>query len=246
MKQSQYARRAAQLAVLIVTLATSATAQSDSSRAAQDSVRRADSLKKVDSLSKQPRSDSPSVKVGSPPSKSSSAKGYQPDPDIPAVDGPVRLVADLSDKTLTIFSGDNPIKTFNVAVGTESKPTPPGKYKIQKIVWNPSWIPPDQPWAKGKTAKGPGEPGNPMKVAKIFFHEPDFYIHGTGEIKSLGTADSHGCIRMHPDEVASLAKFLMEHGGNAQEEGWFSRVIHLRWQTHTVELPNPISLTINQ
>ena len=244
MKQS-HTRRAAQLAVLIATIATSATAQSDTTRAAQDSVRRADSLRQVDSASKQTRPDSPAVKVGSP-TKSNRAKGYQPDPDIPAVDGPVRLVADLSDKTLTIFSGDNAIKTFNVAVGTESKPTPPGRYTIRKIVWNPSWIPPDQPWAKGKTAKGPGEAGNPMKVAKIFFREPDFYIHGTGDIKSLGSADSHGCIRMHPDEVASLAKFLMEHGGNAQEEGWFSRVIHLRWQTHTVELPSPISLTINQ
>jgi hypothetical protein len=36
----------------------------------------------------------------------------------------------------------------------------------------------------------------------------------------------------------------MEKGGNPQEEGWFSRVVHLRWKTHTVTLPNPIQLTI--
>lgn len=168
------------------------------------------------------------------------------DVSIPAVDGPVRLTANLSEKTITVMAGDRAIKTFRVAVGTFAKPTPKGSFTIRKIVWNPAWIPPDEPWAKGKTAKGPGQPGNPMKVAKIFFQEPDFYIHGTGQVNSLGTADSHGCLRMSPDEVAALAKFLMEHGGNAEEEGWFSRVVHLRWKTHTVMLDKPISLTISE
>jgi lipoprotein-anchoring transpeptidase ErfK/SrfK len=144
------------------------------------------------------------------------------------------------------MAGDNAVKTFRIAVGMPSKPTPTGSFKIRKIVWNPSWIPPDEPWAKGKTAKGPGEPGNPMKVAKIFFQEPDYYIHGTGEVNSLGAADSHGCMRMNPDDVAALAKFLMEHDGNAQEEGLISRVVHLRWQTHTVTLDKPVALTISQ
>ena len=52
--------------------------------------------------------------------------------------------------------------------------------------------------------------------------------------------------RMSPDEVAALAKFLMEHDGNAQEEGLISRLIHLRWQTHTVMLDKPVSLTISE
>jgi lipoprotein-anchoring transpeptidase ErfK/SrfK len=161
-----------------------------------------------------------------------------------ASDGPVRLVADLSDRKLTVLAGETAIETYTVAIGRSSKPTPTGTFRIRKIVWNPSWVPPDEPWAKDKTAKAPGEPGNPMKVAKIFFREPDYYIHGTGDVESLGSADSHGCLRMSPDEVAELAKLLMEKGGNPQEEGWFSRVIHLRWKTHTVTLPNPIQLTI--
>jgi lipoprotein-anchoring transpeptidase ErfK/SrfK len=161
------------------------------------------------------------------------------------VDGTVRLAASLTSKTLTVVAANGAIRTFNVAVGAPTYPTPPGSYTIRKIVWNPSWIPPDSPWAKKETAKGPGEPGNPMKVAKIFFKEPDFYIHGTGQIKSLGSAESHGCLRMHPDEVAELAQFLMTNGGQAQEEGWFSRVMHMRWKTHTVMLTQPISLTIS-
>jgi lipoprotein-anchoring transpeptidase ErfK/SrfK len=162
------------------------------------------------------------------------------------VDGQVSLKADLSSRTLTVMGANGTIKTFNVAVGSANYPTPTGTYTIRKIVWNPSWIPPDSKWAKKETAKGPGEKGNPMKVAKIFFKEPDYYIHGTGQINSLGSAESHGCLRMHPDEVAELAQFLMQNGGQAREEGWFSRVIHMRAKTHTVMLSQPITLVVTR
>jgi lipoprotein-anchoring transpeptidase ErfK/SrfK len=170
-------------------------------------------------------------------------------PDLRAlgtVDGGISLKADLSSRTLTVIGSEGPIRTFNIAIGAPNYPTPPGTYKIRKIVWNPSWIPPDSKWAKKETAKGPGEKGNPMKVAKIFFREPDYYIHGTGEINSLGGAASHGCLRMHPDEVAELSQFLMQNGGQPREEGWFSRVIHMRWRTHTVHLSRPITLVVTR
>ena len=218
-----------------------------------DTTKRLDATKGiVDSTSAAAVHGGAGVSVGSPKKSTHSARTVEgsptiaPDADvnIPAVDGPVRLAASLSERTLTVMAGENAVKTFRGAVGTSTKPTPRGSFKIRKIVWNPAWIPPAEPWAKGKAAKGPGEPGNPMKVAKIFFQEPDYYIHGTGQVNGLGTADSHGWLRMSPDEVVALAKFLMEHGGQAQEEGWFSRVVHLRWQTHTVELTKPVSLTI--
>ena len=162
------------------------------------------------------------------------------------IDGRVSLRADLSARTLTVMGPDGAIKTFNVAVGSPNYPTPTGTYSIRKIVWNPSWIPPDSKWAKKETAKGPGEKGNPMKVAKIFFKEPDYYIHGTGQVNSLGDAASHGCLRMHPDEIAELAQFLMNNGGQAREEGWFSRVLHMRWKTHTIYLSQPITLVVSR
>jgi lipoprotein-anchoring transpeptidase ErfK/SrfK len=162
------------------------------------------------------------------------------------VDGGISLAADLSSRTLTVMGENGALRTFNVAIGAPNYPTPTGTYKIRKIVWNPSWIPPDSKWAKKETAKGPGEKGNPMKVAKIFFREPDYYIHGTGQVNSLGSAESHGCLRMHPDEVAELAQFLMQNGGQAREEGWFSRVIHMRWKTHTVYLSQPITLVVSR
>jgi lipoprotein-anchoring transpeptidase ErfK/SrfK len=166
--------------------------------------------------------------------------------ELGTVDGPVSLKADLSSRTLTVRGANGAIKTFNIAVGSPKYPTPPGRYSIRKIVWNPSWIPPESKWARKETPKGPGERGNPMKVAKIFFREPDYYIHGTGEVNSLGDAASHGCLRMHPDEIAELAQFLMNNGGQPREEGWFSRVIHMRWKTHTIYLSQPIALEVSR
>ena len=158
---------------------------------------------------------------------------------------PISLHADLSTRMLTVKRGDEIIKTFQVAVGQPRYPTPPGSYSIRKIVWNPSWHPPpDAKWAKGKSAKGPGEPGNPMKVAKLFFKEPDYYIHGTGDTDSLGDAASHGCLRMDPDEVADLAKLVMTEGGEPREESWFWRIIHFRNQEKTIYLDQPVPLTV--
>jgi len=160
-------------------------------------------------------------------------------------DAPLELTASLRTRMIIARRGDSTLKSYAVAVGKDNYPTPLGTFRIRKMIWNPSWRPPpNSDWAKGKTAKGPGEPGNPMKVVKIFFKEPDFYIHGTGDVESLGSAASHGCLRMDPGEVADLAKLIMEHGGQPREENWFWRIIHSRSEEKPIYLDNPVWLTI--
>src|SRR5450759_570743 len=161
-------------------------------------------------------------------------------------EAPLTLRADLGARILVVQRGDSTLRTYAIAVGLDRYPTPEGTFTISKIVWNPSWRPPPgADWAKGKTAKGPGDPDNPMKVVKIFFHDPDYYIHGTGDVESLGSAASHGCLRMDPSDVADLAKIIMEHGGQPREETWFWRIIHSRREEKVVYLNKPISLTID-
>lgn len=166
----------------------------------------------------------------------------------PAVaEAPLTLKAIVSARMLVVQRGDSTLGTFAVAVGKDDYPTPVGTFTIKKLIWNPSWRPPpDAAWAKGKTAKGPGDPGNPMKVVKIFFREPDYYIHGTDAVESLGSAASHGCLRMDPTEVAALAKLIMEHGGQPREENWFWRIIHSRREEKVIYLDNPVALTITE
>jgi lipoprotein-anchoring transpeptidase ErfK/SrfK len=157
----------------------------------------------------------------------------------------LRLVAVLSERRLKMYEADTLVWQYPVAVGAEGYSTPPGTYNIRRLVWNPRWTPPPgSKWAAKYTPKEPGHPANPMKVVKIFFREPDYYIHGTGEINSLGSAASHGCLRMDPEHVAELARFVMEHGGQPREENWFWRILHFRSEEKPIYLTNPVPLTI--
>ena len=181
--------------------------------------------------------------IGVPPAAATAGRDTATRPGV--AEAPLVLKANVSARMLVAQRSDSTLKTYAVGVGQDRYPTPIGTFTIKKIVWNPSWRPPPgADWAKGKTAKGPGDPSNPMKVVKIFFEEPDYYIHGTDDVESLGTAASHGCLRMHPEEVADLAKLIMEHGGQPREENWFWRIIHSRREEKVVYLNNPITLTI--
>jgi lipoprotein-anchoring transpeptidase ErfK/SrfK len=166
-------------------------------------------------------------------------------PAMASAGAPVVLTANLNAHILKVQRGDSLLKTYTFASGRDRYPTPEGTFRIRKIVWNPSWRPPpESDWARGKSAKGPGDPGNPMKVVKIFFKEPDYYIHGTDQVESLGSDASHGCLRMAPDEVADLAKLIMEHGGQPRDENWFWRIIHSRREEKVVYLNNPVTINI--
>jgi lipoprotein-anchoring transpeptidase ErfK/SrfK len=156
-------------------------------------------------------------------------------------ESPLSLEASLSNRTLTIMRDGETIKTYDVAVGADAHPTPTGTFAIRKMVWNPAWVPPDEKWARGKSAKGPGHPANPMKTVKIFFKEPDYYIHGTGATESLGSAASHGCLRMDPNDAAEVALLVMENGGVAKDWEWVKGILNLgESRTVTVQRTAPL------
>jgi lipoprotein-anchoring transpeptidase ErfK/SrfK len=139
---------------------------------------------------------------------------------------PLSIAVSTQKRILVVRLNGQDVKTYQVAVGTKTKPTPTGAYTIRHIVWNPAWHPPDAKWAKGKKPAGPGDPKNPMKVVKIFFREPDYYIHGTEDEDSLGTAASHGCVRMATNDVEELGRFIMDNAGAPQSDDWFAQVIN--------------------
>lgn len=158
---------------------------------------------------------------------------------------PVNLWAITGTHELYIMRGQtDTVHIYDVATGTARYPTPTGTFRIRKIVWNPGWTPPpDADWARGQRARGPGDPANPMKVAKIFFKEPDYYIHGTGDTNSLGWDASHGCIRMHPDDVARVAQVVMNAGGVSHDWDWVKRTLHIG-ATRTINLRQPVTITV--
>lgn len=164
-------------------------------------------------------------------------------PTAQANEGATYLEAVLADRKLHVTMGNGETRTYDVAIGTKAYPTPTGSFTISRIIWNPGWVPPNSKWARGKRARGPQDPGNPMKVAKIFFKQPDYYIHGTGHVESLGTAASHGCLRMHPEQVAELGAALMQAGGVSHDWDWVKRTLNMG-STRTINLKKPVRMTV--
>ena len=156
----------------------------------------------------------------------------------------LRLQVDLSERRLYVLENGEVARSYPVAVGKPSYPTPRGSFNVRRIIWNPRWVQPDSKWAREKTPKGPGEPGNPMGRVKIFFSEPDYYIHGTREVDSLGEAESHGCIRMRNSDVISLAKKVMAAGGKPVKQSFVQRVINRVRSTHEVRLTSAVPIEI--
>lgn len=122
------------------------------------------------------------------------------------------LKVDLSERTLRVIQDGEVVESYNVAVGTRKHPTPTGTFRTGRIIWNPRWVPPPSEWARRLKPRSPGDPRNPMQGVKIYFREPWYFIHGTNDPASIGSAASHGCIRMRTNEAKALARRISKHG----------------------------------
>lgn len=156
------------------------------------------------------------------------------------------ITVDLSDRMLYVMNGDEVVESWPVSVGLESYPTPTGEFRVRRLLWNPSWRPPPSAWARDKKPEPPGSPGNPMGRVKIFFREPDYYIHGTGLAGSLGNARSHGCIRLRNIDAVQLARWIMINGGADRPQEWYQETIAKKETTREVTLPRPVKVRIRR
>jgi lipoprotein-anchoring transpeptidase ErfK/SrfK len=96
-------------------------------------------------------------------------------------------------------------QTYRIAVGQVGLETPAGLYHVQNKAINPAWHVPKSPWAgklAGKVIPG-GTAENPLKARWLGIFD-GAGIHGTDAIGSLGTAASHGCIRMAIPDVIKV------------------------------------------
>jgi lipoprotein-anchoring transpeptidase ErfK/SrfK len=161
------------------------------------------------------------------------------------ISGPLTMAASTEKKILVVRIGATDIRHYDIAVGTKAHPTPMGRFVVRHIVWNPAWVPPNAGWAKGKKPAQPGDPNNPMRAVKVFFQEPDYYIHGTNDEDSIGYAASHGCVRMAEADAVDLARYLMEHAGASHDPSWYDDVQASEKPTD-INLPHGIPMAIGK
>jgi lipoprotein-anchoring transpeptidase ErfK/SrfK len=118
---------------------------------------------------------------------------------------PVLLIADRYNFKLRFYKNLNLQKEYTVAVGAVGFDTPAGLYHIQNKAVDPAWHVPNSDWAgdlAGTIVPG-GTPENPLKARWLGIFD-GAGIHGTDETYSLGSAASHGCIRMAIPDVIEL------------------------------------------
>ncbi len=126
---------------------------------------------------------------------------------------PMEIVVNIPAGRLDVMQGGERIRSYPVSVGTAGHATPTGAAGIQRMVWNPSWTPPDSEWARDERPAAPG-PNNPMGRVKMHLFQ-DYYVHGTParNERHLGRPASHGCIRMRNADVIELARLVLQADG---------------------------------
>ena len=88
-------------------------------------------------------------------------------------------------RRLSLFMDGKLYKTYPIAVGKPSTPTPKGNFKIINKAHNP---------------------GGPFGARWLGLNAPngDYGIHGTNNPSSIGKAVSNGCIRTHNNNIIEL------------------------------------------
>ncbi|HYV16320.1 MAG TPA: L,D-transpeptidase family protein [Conexibacter sp.] len=117
---------------------------------------------------------------------------------------PTIITVDRTNFRLRLWKNLKLVKSYTIAVGRAGLETPAGVYTINDKQVNPSWHVPNSAWAgdlAGKTI--PPGPDDPIKARWMAIYN-GAGIHGTDELSSLGSAASHGCIRMAIPDVIDL------------------------------------------
>ena len=116
------------------------------------------------------------------------------------------IVVSISQRRIRLFSGAQLVTEYSCAPGQPAWPTPKGDFKIVNKQANAPWINPNSGWSLSMPPSIPGGPGNPMGDRKIAINFPGVFMHGipSSEYSSIGTAASHGCMRMMPSAIHDL------------------------------------------
>ncbi|GGE52578.1 L,D-transpeptidase [Pullulanibacillus camelliae] len=85
---------------------------------------------------------------------------------------------------LTLYDGNQKIKSYSIAIGKMLTPTPPGNFQIINKAPNP---------------------GGPFGAMWMGLSKPHYGIHGTNDPSSIGKDVSHGCVRMNNWDVLELS-----------------------------------------
>jgi len=128
---------------------------------------------------------------------------------VPAFPAGQTIIINLPQRMLFV-AGERGVTAYPVAVGRPDWPTPPGAFSIVSREVNPTWDVPESIREEARRAgrwlprQVPPGPTNPLGAYWLGLTLGSVGIHGTNAPSSIYHAITHGCIRLHPDDIAAL------------------------------------------
>lgn len=110
------------------------------------------------------------------------------------------IYIDKSENAVYFFEDGELADVWPCAVGKAETPTPTGRFEVTVTLEKPTWY-----W-QGKAI--PPGPENGLGDWFIGINKKGYGLHGTNEPPSIGTAASHGCVRMYNDDAGELVKVV--------------------------------------
>lgn len=113
----------------------------------------------------------------------------------------ISLTLKLKEKKVYVYKDGKAIANYPVAIGKKGWETPAGEWYVMEKITNPGWT----NFKNGSTI-APGKK-NPLGERWIGFWtdgKDTIGFHGTPDVKSVGKAVSHGCVRMFDKDVKAL------------------------------------------
>ena len=117
------------------------------------------------------------------------------------------LIVNLAEQRLYYFRGDDDIVTHPIGIGRAGYDTTPrGTTKIVRKKEHPTWTPGPSAHKEDPTLPAVVKAGadNPLGDHALYLGWPSYLIHGTNEPDGVGRRVSLGCIRLYPEDIASL------------------------------------------
>lgn len=118
-----------------------------------------------------------------------------------------RVIVSIADRRLAVLDNGKVLRTFPVAVGAETSPSPTGEFAIVSRLTEPTY------YHAGVVIPAGGN--NPLGPRWVGLSKRGYGIHGTNAPGSIGKAASHGCIRLRNRDIVQL--FAMVHLGDRVE-----------------------------
>jgi lipoprotein-anchoring transpeptidase ErfK/SrfK len=112
-----------------------------------------------------------------------------------------QIVVSIPDRKLAVLENGTVIRIFQVAVGAAVSPSPVGQFEIVTRLANPTCY-------HAGVVVPPGS-GNPIGPRWIGLNQKGYGIHGTNRPRSIGHAESHGCIAFAITRSKSFTKWCV-------------------------------------